>query len=506
MISKADRSIRRMRLPALTVFVATVVLWGCTPTNKIDEALDELTRIRREKGDELSAYFDHVRETVESVQGDDALLDAFAGLNDLYHGTASSDSADVASLRELEAVVIDRYLDDYQLFLDVHFIDTGGDVFYSILKQDNLFHNIFDEAREDSPLAHKLLDNPESASVDFRFPGYGSEPSAFFAQPVHADGRQRGWIVFQFASSRLQGIFGYEPSLGQTGEVFLVNRDQFMLTDSYNSPESAVLRQHLSARNIQAKFAEGEGQKVVVDYRGYEALTSFKVYTIMGFDWLLIAKIDRDEVVTRQYMEDPGRYHDRLREYLRSADVRYAGQDGPEADGADDRAAKVYLDDFRRIDDSPGSDSPDALFTPGVATCTSLVVTLPGRFAYMAHVSPYDRMYGGSRTDLVRTLLNRMHDFEVADKEIREVEVVIVTPTIRYSERMVDEIVDAGIFLSQITFMKNPDARCADVYFDFDGGETEVTWCYGVDFEERYVQLASQTPTLGSVMERFLPE
>lgn len=496
-----------LRRVAVAVFaVAAIVLSGCAPTNKIDEALDELTRIRREKGDELSAYFDHVRETVESVQSDDELLDAFTGLNDLYHGTASNASTGVASLRDFEAVVIDRYLEDYQLFLDVHFIDQNGDVFYSVLKQDNLFHNIFEEAPEDSPLARKLRDRPESATVDFRFPGYGSEPSAFFAQPVHAEGEHRGWIVFQFASSRLQEMFGYEASLGRTGEVFLVNRDQFMLTDSYNSPESAVLRQHLSAENIQGKFAEGEGQKVVIDYRGYEALTSFKVYSIMGFDWLLIAKIDRDEVVTRQYLEDPRRYHDRLREHLKSADFRYA-HGGTAAPGSDDgEAAKVYLDDFRRIDDSRPADSPQALFTPGVSTCTSIVITLPGRFAYMAHVSSYDRMYGGSRTDLVSTLLRRVHDFEVADKEMRKVEVVIVTPTIRYSERMVDELVDAGIFLSQITFMKNPDARCADVHFDFETAETAVTWCYGSDFEERYLQLASQTPTLGTIMEGFLPE
>ncbi|MFW5743261.1 MAG: cache domain-containing protein [Spirochaetota bacterium] len=500
----ADGGSRSGRVACAGFILAALLFAGCAPANKMDEALEELTRIRRERGDELSAYFDHVRRTVESVQEDAELLDAFVGLNDLYHGTASVDSSGVATLRDLETVVVDRYLDDYQLFLDVHFIDKGGDVFYSVLKQDNLFHNIFEEDPEDSPLARKLRDNPESATVDFRFPGYGSEPSAFFAQPVHADGGHRGWIVFQFASSRLQEVFSYEPSLGRTGEVFLVNRDQFMLTDSYNSPESAVLRQHLSAENILGKFAEGEGEKVVVDYRGYEALTSFKVHTIMGFDWLLIAKIDRDEIITRQYLEDPQRYHERLRDYLRSADFRFAGETTTPDDEAE--AEKVHLDDFRRIDDSRPDGSPRALFTPGVATCTSIVITLPGRFAYMAHVSPYDRMYGGSRTDLVRTMLRRVHDFEVADKEFRGVQVVVVTPTIRYSERMVDELVDAGIFLSQITFMKNPDARCADVHFDFESAETAVTWCYGTDFEERYVQLASRTPSLGTIMERFLPE
>ncbi len=89
---------------------------------------------------------------------------------------------------------------------------------------------------------------------------------------------------------------------------------------------------------------------------------------------------------------------------------------------------------------------------------------------------------------------------------MREVEVTIVTPSIRYSERLLDELVDAGVFLSQITFMKNPEARGADVRFDFTTNETYVTWYYTTDYEERYVQLRSQTPTIGSIMERFLPE
>jgi hypothetical protein len=268
-----------------------------------------------------------------------------------------------------------------------------------------------------------------------------------------------------------------------------------LLMNVYNLPESAVLRRHLSAENIEGKFAEGEGEKVVVDYRGYEALTSFRVHSIMGFEWLLIAKIDRDEIVTRQYLDDPERYHERIRAWLRSADLDYADVSPPEG-----REVQVHLDDFRRID------TPLVLYTPGVATCTSIIVTLPGRFAYMAHVSPYDQMYGGSRTDLVRTILQRILDFEIADKEMREVEVTIVTPSIRYSERLLDELVETGVFLSQITLMKNPEARGADVRFDFAANETYVTWYYTADYEERYVQLRSQTPTIGAVMERFLPE
>jgi hypothetical protein len=83
--------------------------------------------------------------------------------------------------------------------------------------------------------------------------------------------------------------------------VFLVNRDRLMLTDSRFQSETSILRQHLSEQNISAKFAEGRGHKIITDYRGQRALTSFEVCPVLDKEWLLIAKIDEDEVVTRAW-------------------------------------------------------------------------------------------------------------------------------------------------------------------------------------------------------------
>lgn len=110
------------------------------------------------------------------------------------------------------------------------------------------------------------------------------------------------------------------------------------------------------------------------------------------------------------------------------------------------RGHTVNLDEYVRVDDE------EVLYPPGVSTCIAVIISLPGEFACMAHVSPYDRIYGGSRTDLVGSISRRITDFEV----------VVVTPHIQYSEQIIDELVDDGLFLSRITIMKNPDARCAD--------------------------------------------
>jgi hypothetical protein len=260
-----------------------------------------------------------------------------------------------------------------------------------------------------------------------------------------------------------------------------------MLTDSYNLPTESVLRRHLSAQNIESKFAEREGTKVVIDYRGYEALTSFKVCEILGLRWLLIAKIDKAEVATAEYLAHESRYYPQLREAVRTSAPQYTSAVPPDPDRV------VGLDDVQRVSGS------QVLFTPGVSTCTAVILTLPGRFAYMAHVSPYDRIYGGSRTDLVSSVMKRVKDFEVADKELRNLEVVVVTPQIRYSQSIVKQLAESGIFLSQIRFLKNPEAACADVFFDQGSNETYVVWCFGDRYERTEVQLASTARDLGKL-------
>ena len=479
------------------LFLAAVMplLMGCDSgaTDEIERALVELTRIRDQKQTELKDYFEHVNETVTSAREDEQLVSAFTELRSLYLGVARPSGSDgYRPIAAIERDIVERYLDEYQVFYDVHFIESDGEVFYTLLKQPNLFQNIFAGDLAGSALARQLRANPESSAVDFTFMNFTSEPSAFFAEPVRTDGEHLGWIVFQFASLRLNEIFPYEPLLGVTGEVFLVNRDQFMLTDSYNSPESAILRRHLSAENIEAKFAEGEGRKTVVDYRGHVALTSFEVVDIAGFEWLLIAKIDRDEVVTRQYMSAPDTYREQVLAVLRDSGRAYSDAEPPARDHT------VNLDEYLRVD------TEEVLYTPGVSTCTAVIVSLPGEFAYMAHVSPYDRIYGGSRTDLVGSISKRITDFEIADKRMRDLEVVVVTPHIQYSEQLIDELVEDGLFLSQITIMKNPDARCADVTYEFSTNTTYVTWCTGDDRASEPVQLSREAQSVGEIMEGFL--
>ncbi|MFP4377608.1 MAG: cache domain-containing protein [Spirochaetales bacterium] len=485
-------SLRALLTVAIAVAAASIVgCAGAEPTGEtiLHEAYERLDQLRGQKEQQLYDYFDHIEDLVQSVSQDQELVQAFAELRSRFLGKPVRGARSVG---ELENAIRGRYLDAYQVFFDLHFIEAGGDVFYSIRKQDDLFHNVFEGELNSWQLAGLLDESSGSAAVDFHYAEFSAEPSAFFAEPVRYRGEHAGWVVFQFASARLAEIFEFDSSLGQTGEVFLVNEQHFMLTQSALTASSSILEQTLSAENIESKFAAGEGHKVITDYRGYEALSSFAVCEVMGLRWLLIAKIDKAEVLTEAYLKHEDTYYPRMREELRQAPIRVA-------EGLPPRPTRtVHLDRFERITQG------GSLFTPGVSTCTAIVISLPGEFAYLAHVSPYDLAYGGTKTDLIHTILHRIREFEVPDSRVRELEVVVVTPQIRYSESIVHELAEAGIFLSQIRFLKNPKARCADVFYEFETNRTSILWCYGNEFRRTELQLAEHAADLASVFGSLL--
>ncbi|MBK7770951.1 MAG: cache domain-containing protein [bacterium] len=305
--------------------------------------------------------------------------------------------------------------------------------------------NLFTGPWRDSALTRRLRMEPAAAFVDYEHYEATGEPSAFFVQPIELDGAPAGWLILQCTIDKLNRIFDRGDYLGQTGEVFLVNRDRLMLTDSRFQSETSILRQHLSEQNISAKFAEGRGHKIITDYRGQRALTSFEVCPVLDKEWLLIAKIDEDEVVTRAWNRSG------LEAMLmKAAAARQPAGVAPPRETAN--LVRVDMDEFHRV--KPGA----ALLTYGVSTCTGIVITRPGHFGYLGHASTYDRCYGAGDIDLVAQMLKRIRQFEVYPSELRELRAVIVAPHVASARGVIERLLDAGILLSQITFVRDPGA------------------------------------------------
>lgn len=450
----------------------------------------ELDRVRDEKLAQLRQYLDRVRDLAGQAAADPVITGYFelrTRFHYLGHVTPPPDAA-VAAMERLDESLREHYLTRYLAFYDLLFVDSDGCVVHTIRGEADRGRNLFEAPWRDTALVRRLRGSPKSAFVDYQPYEASGEASAFFVEPLAAGGSS-GWLILQCTIDKLNRIFDREEFLGRTGEVFLVNQDRLMLTDSRFRADTSVLRQHLSPQNIAAKFAERRGRKTITDYRGQEALTSFEVVPVMGHEWLLVAKIDQDEVVTRAWD----------RQGLEAMLVRAvsAAQPAPVASPpAFANLLRVDMDEFHGA--RPGA----SLVTWGVSTCTAVVIGRPGKFAYLGHASTYDRCYGAGETDLIAQMLKRIGEFEVYPSEVRELRAVVVAPHVASARGVIERLLDAGLFLSQIRFVRDPGARRADVLHDPATGTTWVQW-HGLAGDSRWVD-AADVPDLGSLAQGAL--
>ncbi len=450
-----------------------------------------LDSLRARKVGQLRGYLDRIQGLARQAASDQALTGFFRLKRQFLSLQAETPApADaVAAVQEAERRVQEHTLARYAAFHDILFVDRSGQIFHTIRGEPDRGQNLFRPPLRHTALVRRLRDDPGAGFVDYEHYAASDEPSAFFVEPVHLGGRHAGWLLLQATLAKINRIFDRGEALGRTGEVLLVNRERLLLTDSRFQARTSILRQHLSRANISAKFAEGRGHKIVTDYRGERALTAFEVVPAMGTRWLLIAKIDAKEVITRAWR----------RRSLEPGLLRAAARQQPPATEAPRPAGdarRVDMDEYHRAD----PDQP--LVTYGVSTCTAVVVGLPGRFAYLGHASPYDRIYGQGDIDLVGHMLERVRRFEVYPSEVRQLQAVITAPHRRSAHGVIQRLLDAGLFLDQITLICDPDARRADVHHDPASGRTRVRWV-APQGSSRWVD-AREVASLGQLARRLL--
>jgi len=457
----------------------------------VSDTYAELDRVRDEKLVQLREYLGRVQQLARQA-ATDPVLGEFFRIRTRFHqlqALQAPPAAAVAAVQKLELALREHYLATYLPFYDILFVSSNGDVVHTIRGEADSGCNLFTEPWSETALVRRLRKSPGAAFVDYEHYAASDEPSAFFVEPVSIAGEPAGWLILQCTTDKLNRIFDRGEYLGATGEVFLVNRERLMLTDSRFRAETSILKQHLSAQNIAAKFAEGRGRKIITDYRGQRALTSFEVCPVLGKEWLLIAKIDEDEVVTRAWNQ-----RELEPMLIRIGALQQPVSVPPPPDFP--QSVRVDMDEFHSVK------SGAALLTWGVSTCTAVVIGRPGHFGYLGHLSTYDRSYGEGNIDLLAQMLKRIRQFEVYPSELSELRAVVVASHGNSAHGVVDRLLEAGLFLSQITFVHDPEARRADVLHDPAAGTTWVHW-FAPDGGERWIDAAG-APNLGQVAQQVL--
>jgi hypothetical protein len=128
------------------------------------------------------------------------------------------------------------------------------------------------------------------------------------------------------------------------------------------------------------------------------------------------------------------------------------------------------MDEFLRVE------GDEVAETFGVSTCCAVLAAYPGRFAYLAHVSPKDALYGGGETDLLGQITRRLENFDVYPSERREMLFVFAAPQLEALPAFLDKILAEGYFLSQARVAHDARARSAAIRYRPSDEALAVSW------------------------------
>jgi hypothetical protein len=460
-------------------------------------AFSSLEKILDKKKVQVQKYCNGIHALAKSVKQDEQ-MQKFFDLKLKYYNLSKSSKAPTRAIKligQYKTKITEHYIRRYRPFYDILFIARNGDIFFTMRKEADYHSNIFAGKLAKTKLSRQLSKAPSECFVDFQYFFPSDEPAAFFVKPAYKGKEQIGWFAFQWAVNKLNSLCTDHEELGLTGEVFLVNKAQYTLTDSRFFSDSTIMKRHLSQDNVLAKFRQKKGYKIVVDYRGFRVLTTFEVVPFLGSEYLIIVKRDEDEIITEHYKTHRKYYCKRMVDYLasRSAKAGERLKQGP-------KVAKVDMDEFVKVRKG------QYLQTPGVSTCTAIIGAYPRRFAYMAHVTPFDKLYNQSTTDLLGQIVRRIKVYDIHKYERRNVQFFIVANHTETFSNYVNKLLDEDFLLSQMTFLYDPKASVANVSYDYNGNNICTEWTIRRDRSVKKLQNAEKEDNLGIIMRQFLSQ
>ncbi len=455
----------------------------------------------REKVKQLNRFCDKIHDTAIKAR-EDTILISFFDINRRYSRVQKNPNVPEAlteKLANLRRSIIKHYIENYLCFYDILMIDPNGRILYTVRKELSSQHNVFDGETANTPLAKCLATAPgEEVFIDFQYYTVSDEPAAFFVEPVTRNGEHLGWLVLQCAINKVNSLFAGDELLGPTGETFLVNHNGYMLTESNFQGDSTILKKKLDDRNIKAKFNEKQGRRTVTDYRGSTALTSFEVVEFLKIQWLVVAKMDKDQIVSEHFDQHRQYYYDGIIRKL--ADSRHQNQRTELVAEAGQKVIEVDMDEFVRANQN------ELLRTVGVSTCTAVVATYPGKFGYLAHITPQDRVYGGQATNLLEHVINKIKTYDIYKYERSRICFFVVARHNDSLSKIVDKLIDDGFLLSQISVLRGPPGHYANVTCDYFQNQISVEWASDEKDGDPIVQLACDGQNLGQVVEHLISE
>lgn len=197
-----------------------------------------------------------------------------------------------------------RFLDHFGYY-DAFLINPRGDIVYSVTKESDFATSLKTGPYRKSPLGEvfrRAMKDP-SAAVDFSdFAHYApsaGDPAAFAGHAIVNDGKVIGVFAVQIPAEPLNELMHFTAGMGATGETYLVGADGLMRSQSRFTSTPTLLETKVDNASVREGILGKTGAHVVPDYRGIPVLSVYAPVDFGGQPWILLAEIDRAEVLER---------------------------------------------------------------------------------------------------------------------------------------------------------------------------------------------------------------
>lgn len=504
-VKARNRCRRKSKWPVLALLITLILLSGTSSAwaekSVYEWANIRLDHARQEKVQQLRRFCDNTHALALRMKHDPVMTEFF-DISRQYRRLARGAAASAELTHKMEGfrkALNDYYIENYLAFYDVLFVDCLGVVLHSIRNLPAYQTNLFVEPLGGTPLAEYLRSKPESEGfIDYHYFTISDEPAAFFVEPIKHDGQLVGWFALQLALNKINSLFAGSEKLGATGEMLLVNHLGYMMTESAFEGDSTILQKHLDNRNIQTKFRQKQGRRIVTDYRGFTTLTSFEVFDFLTVQWVVVAKIDEAQVITGHYRQHRKYYGGVIKKHV--ASYQQQGAAAKSVIPQQHRIVRVDMDEFVRAKHG------EWLQTLGVSSCTGLIAAYPKKFGYLAHITPYDKVYGGTATNLVGHVVNKIKVYDIYKYERRCVLFTIIAKHLDSTLNIIDKLVDEGFLLSQISIAHYPNAHCANVSYDYTSNETLIEWRLSGAGSNRNMRMNGHLINIGNIVKQHISD
>jgi signal transduction histidine kinase/ActR/RegA family two-component response regulator len=137
------------------------------------------------------------------------------------------------------------------------------------------------------------------------YPPSDNIPAQFIAAPILENDEVIGVIAVQISIDSIDNIMKERSGMWRTGETYLVGQDKKMRSDSYldsiNHSVLASFKGTVEENGVDTVASQEalqgfEDKKIIVDYRGKQALSAYTSIHIKDVQWALIAEVDEDEI------------------------------------------------------------------------------------------------------------------------------------------------------------------------------------------------------------------